>query len=348
MTMQAFDQSLIRSIGLGRVAPARHAAGLGQVFDGVSGYTQGIIPISHSVSGTWQQAYPTDTAGVSSTDLGGHLTNILATLKSAWSNPSASGFTNSGGYIYFAYYDPNPNPAQTPGEPPGIVIMRFHYIGSQATLGVCTYEGTVAVAPPAPAPAPAPPAAPSGGGGGQAAQVVSVEIDGPLPPYTGAWQSGVPTSSGLWWSTSTLQWTFVGNQPPTTVYPPGAQMSPGANQEIGTWVLIGNGIWGWYPPGGALGNAPASSYGIVVGGDGVTYATWQQAGAAANGGGSFAGPPAGSPPFMASTVGAWTQTAPAYWIFVPTAALATTDTTWLWVVGGLAVVGIVAAVALSD
>lgn len=305
--------------------------GLGAVF--TSTPYKGLNPVSVTVGGTWAQVFPTDTAAIGTTGLGSAISNVLSTFQAANNNiakGNSSSYTlQSDGFIYGAYYDTSSHPAHTPGELAGVSILRYNV--SNGDMGICLNEAVASGG--------------GGGGGGQPGQIVSVQITGPLPTYSGPWQQGVPTSSGLWWSTSTLQWTFVGNQPPTTVYPPGAQTSPGANQEIGTWVLIGNGIWGWYPPGGALGAAPASSYGIVVGPSG-TYATWAQAGAAATNG-SFSPPPPGAPPFMASTVGTWQQTAPAYYVYVPTTALATTNYDWLWLLLGVVVVGGVAYYALD-
>jgi hypothetical protein len=326
------------------VSPASSQQGLGAVFKKESadylGGNIGFAVIQHVVDGTWTQIGTCDGMGnFTAADPTGQLskfgdlqnaltagiyeggTPMLGELISQWT----SGQGRNGGYIYFGLSDPNSGAAQTPGEPPGVAIMRFRAVGGGLyEIDMCISEAASAGV--------------SSGGSG----VTMIQVTGPLPPYTGPYQSGVPTSTGLWWYN--YQWVYAGGQPPVGVYPPGAQMSPGANGEIGKWVLIGQNQWGWYPPGGALGAAPGTSYGVVVGGDGVTYGVWAQSGAAAtlaSGGSSTFPPPSAPPPWMASTNGQWIGSGPAYYAWVAPTALATTtsSSTWIWLLLGLAVVG---------
>jgi hypothetical protein len=167
-------------------------------------------------------------------------------------------------------------------------------------------------------------------------------------------QTALPTTPGLsWWNYS---WLYVGTDPGAAgVVPPGQPVS--ATGEVGKWVTIGSGVWGWYPPGTA-----GSPYGQVVGGDGNTYDEYSQSSVAASdvasgsGTSSFTPPPAGPSPYdpSASSLGSWVLTMPDYWAYVTSPAdLAAsslgTSTTNVWLLGlvGLALVGGVVYLAVD-
>ncbi len=336
-------------------SPVAPVAGVGQVFRAPVPVTPGmgntsITVIPRVVAGTFVPAFTVDANGMNATMMSG-APQQAQWAKSDMQNAQLAQLVQqvisgqgvaSDHRLYFGFQDNNPpNWAQTPGEPTGMAIMRIFQVNSNLfQIGLCTSESGVF----------------TGGGGGGGGGVVTgggpgtiVTIMGPLPAYAGSYQVGTPTGQGLWWSTNQYAWVYIGSNP-TNVYPPGAQASP-TNNEIGSWVQIGNQIWQWFPPGGALGAAVGTSYGIVTSPYG-SYAVWAQDGQAATiaqgGTSNWPPPPAGPPPWMAGSIGQWIQPLPEYYVWIPATTALAASTSWIWWLLGLTVVGGGAAYYLLD
>jgi hypothetical protein len=152
-----------RKIGLGGL-PEGPVIGLGSVpvrrtpvFTAEPGsYSAGnrsVIPITGGqVNGRWVEVYPSDPEGIAaSTNLNSSgLFDFVVQFGSAWLYGCPYGFEvvrsspgTFGGYVYFGFSDPYEGAAQTPGEPPGMAIMRFSYAGgdqSKPQFGICVAE----------------------------------------------------------------------------------------------------------------------------------------------------------------------------------------------------------------
>jgi hypothetical protein len=231
-------------------------------------------------------------------------------------------------WLYFGLADPNNGAAQTPGEPPGVAIMRMMLLSSGSTV----YQLLTAEAPAAGG------TTTSGGGGivvGGGANIIMV-VSGATP--ASSYNTGTPVAPGLWYNN--YQWIYVGT-PPATLCPPGAVA--GAT-DFGAWVLVAGATnqWTWYP--GSV--AQAEGYGIIPAPGGASYVVFSQSSQAASGNVTLA-MPTSPPPWLTGATGQWVAAGPAYYVFVPTAATSNTWELILLGVLGIAIVGGVGYYALS-
>jgi hypothetical protein len=261
----------------------------------------------------------TDDQSNASTDIGA----LLASGSHLYSDGSDT-------YLFFGMSDPHEGAAQTPGEPPGVIICRAHQTSAGIQIGMATSNATTASV--------------SGGGGGVALSgSIPINVAPTLPI-----QTGNPPSPGLWWWQA--MWIYYApsgsglpSTPPSGFAPPNQGVSPSG--EVGKWVQTSSGHWDWYPPG-----TNGTPYGSVVGGDGVTYGVYASSGSVGSGGtAALVPPPATAPPAAAGTVGQWINPHPAYYIWIATStATTTTSSAWIWLLLGLTVVGGGAAYYLLD
>jgi hypothetical protein len=143
--------------------------GLGQIFKKDPAYighgtTSGggvqINPTHKPVSGAWVPLGTIDKDGnFTASDPTGQFdqySDLQDTLNNWASNiiTLAAAGAKFGGYFYFGLSDSNSGAAQTPGEPPGMAIMR---ISKSGQLDMCTSPAMRAVAAPLPYSAPPPP-----------------------------------------------------------------------------------------------------------------------------------------------------------------------------------------------
>lgn len=139
--------------------PAAKMTGLGAVFKTApayigSGVTSGgnvqIDPINRSVGGKWATLGTIDSSGnFNASDPTGQLTkasDLQSTLNNWASNIQQVGGTapKVGGFFYFGLSDTNSGAAQTPGEPPGMAIMRYN--GSRLDMLISETGGVAAIA----------------------------------------------------------------------------------------------------------------------------------------------------------------------------------------------------------
>jgi len=342
-----------------KVFPAK-PTGLGQVFSSYAafqaapswGQTITVTPIPYAVQGTWVRVWSSyDPSSVQQAEPNGavNLQNDLSLVMSGAypNNPqrmlqgAQGGVVASDGLCYFGLWDPNTGAAQTPGEPPGVAILRIGLAksGSGYDIGMCISEGATT----SPVVSSSSPVVASGGAAPNVIQIV-----GPAPAYNGtynapptAMQTGDPPSNGLWWWQ--YMWVWEGGPPSPTTYPPGAIPDP-SSKEIGAWVQVSDNRWNWFPPGNAAGYAPNSSYGLITGGDGIQYAVWANSTQAAEGN-PWIGPPGGAanpPPWLTGSVGQWVQTGADYYVWIPTGTTGLSTAEILLLVFGVVVIGGVA------
>jgi hypothetical protein len=288
-------------------------AGLGAVFTQPASVTASasggqnmvnVLPLSHSVNGTWVEVSPQDPTGQQTK--APDLASALAIAKTVLA-------TSGSGWTYFGLSDYNDGAAQTPGEPAGVAVMRYN--GTQFQMLI--QEGTQT-------------SAPSGGGGTATLIGNTVKVMVSQSPHTTSYLSGTPTSNGLWWSNYT--WIYVGNQPPAGLCPPNVTQA-NASGMLGAWVATQPNFWVWFPAGRLV---------SITGGDGNTYWVYSSM-FVANGSASPSGLPAptSAPASLGvSAVGQWVNAQPGYYVWVGPSTLTTvTSYTWLWVLLGLAAVG---------
>jgi hypothetical protein len=328
-------------------SPVTPVAGLGQVFSTQAPLTPGmgntsITIIPHVVSGTFVPAFTCDASGLNATLVSGApdmAQYAMSDMQNAQVAQLVQQFVSGHGVasdhrLYFGFQDNNPpNWAQTPGEPTGMAIMRiFEASPGLYQIGLCISESGIATTS-----VPGPSVAPSGGGVPQFSGQVPINVAPTLPI-----QTGNPPSPGLWWwQAMWIYWAPSGSglpgTPPAGLIPPNQPVSP--TGEVGKWVQTSSGHWDWFPPG-----TQGTPYGLVVGGDGVTYGVYASSGAATGDAGtstSSLAPPSTAPPQLAAgTTGQWINPHPDYYIFIATGVPATTtSTSWIWWLLGLTVVG---------
>lgn len=320
----SFDLSLLR----GPTGVGQEPEGLGQEPEGFGreptglgdGISQNLKKIP-TCPGGWSEIYPNDVKGLSpftSTTLPA----VLYTLSTQFAAPAKYGVAiQSDGFMYFMFT------SNTAGGGFGPATNLMRYNGTR--IGICLAQ-TVPVTP-----TPTP--------------VTTPVITGPIatPGPVVAPPAASPGPAQITWLANA--WV-VGGDPsaPPSAVPPGTPLTAGV---AGTWVwrpsmnLPGGGViavWMWYPPHGiltALGPAGAQVYVVAFPGQ-VSSSTYVV--------------PTSPPPGM---VGQWVQAHNSYFVFVPatgmapapttTAVAAATDYTWLWLLGGVVVIGGVAYLLLD-
>lgn len=328
----------------------RGVRGVGAIFSAPFGQGNDMLtvkPLGFAVNGTWANVWPSNAEPGGAQNMqrdlqmifNGSFTNPdglqanpaylmqIAAGGPANLGPQEPGGKNINGYLYFGLSDPTDGAPQTPGEPPGVCILRYSGPGgSQPTMRVdmCTSAASRADTSQS-----APTAGYSGSGGSQCGPIDPdyQGLDAKVPVYappdiavpagstTVPSIVGLPPCPGLWWWRYSWVYMLINGLPT----PGSGRVTPPNNSSgSGEWVQTGNAShYAWYPTG-------PNGYGSVVGGDGTTYATYASAAAAAAKQ-SFAAP-AGPPP-GASSGGQWVSSQPCYWVWIPSA---TTSTNWLW------------------
>lgn len=154
-------------VGLGAVVQAE-PQGYGEAGGNAAHYDLKVFPVgpvgkqpagtTFHIDGTWIQVYPNNPAGMppgmdTPTRLPDDIQKAIALPDFLARMPPPG----SGRSHYFAISDPHSGAAQTPGEPPGIALLRASYrLDGSIGVAMCVTPATLVIVPPAPYMPPAP------------------------------------------------------------------------------------------------------------------------------------------------------------------------------------------------